>query len=226
MSTQILPFTPSTWFVDASQKVGGMDLGARSTIVALPSGRLVIISPIAFDEEQAARIDALGQVDTIIAPNLFHHLYFNDACRRWPQARALVPLGLEQKVELVDRAEVMAPTGHLEEALLWRRVAGAPKVGEHVFALPNEELLIVTDLAFNFQNHPQRWLRLMMRLLGSYGRLAPSRVFKSAIKDKRAFKESLSSLLDFPFDSLLMAHGEPIKSGARAAFEGAFAAYL
>lgn len=227
MSSQILPFTASTYIVNAPQKVGGMKYGARSTIVVLPSGGLVIISPIAFSDEQAAQIEELGQVDFIVAPNLFHYLYFNDACRRWPNARALVPRSLARKTELVEHAESMAPTGAIEDVLFWHQINGVPKVQEHVFALPQDELLIITDLAFHFRNHPQLWLRMMMSLVfASYGRLAPSRLFKSVIEDKKAFGQSLRSLLDYPFDALIMAHGEPIKEGARRALEDAFAAYL
>src|SRR5699024_7744915 len=98
MTTKLRSFSPSTWIVDAPQKVAAMQFGTRSTIVRLPSKGLAIISPIDFDDQIAQEIDALGQVDFIIAPNLFHHLYFNDAAKRWPTAKALLPPSLKEKV--------------------------------------------------------------------------------------------------------------------------------
>lgn len=226
MTPELSSFSPSIYTVDHPQTVLGMQFGTRCTVVVLPSGRCVLISPVAFDDLLAEKIEAIGPVDTIIAPNLFHHLYFNQACRRWPEARRLIAPGLDQKVDLIEDVHPMAQQGSIEGILKWRALEGAPKVGEHLFFDTRDEVLVVTDIAFHFIDHPQWWLRTVMRLQGGYGQLGPSRLLRSLIEDDSAFGESLSPILDEPWDSIIVAHGTPIPSGGKDRFKEAFAHYL
>lgn len=224
--TKLTPFTDHIWTVYHPLTVAGLRLGARATVIRLPSGRLAIISPVPFDDTTAQAIDELGEVDTLIAPNKMHHLFFGDACRRWPEARALVPSGLKKKVDLPERTVAMGDRGSIEDSLRWVRISGAPKLGEHLFVDTRDEVLIVTDLAFHFVDHPQWILRQAMRLNGVYGRFGPSRHARSFFKDKDALKKSLTDVLELPWDAIVVAHGELIESGGRRLFEEAFAAVL
>lgn len=224
--TNLISFGDHVWTVAYPLKLMGMKFGTRSTIVALPSGGLVIISPIDFDDELVAAIEELGPVDTIIAPNLLHYRYFNDACRRWPDARALVAPGLDEKIEPVERAVELSEEGSIEEVLSWRVIDGAPKVNEHVFIDSRDDVLILTDIAFHFVDHPQWWLRFMMRLNGVYGRFGPSRLLRSLIKDREAFAQSLAELLEHSWDAVVVAHGKPLAEGGRRAFIDGFSDYL
>lgn len=104
-------FREGIWTLFQPLSYFGMKLGTRSTIVQLPSGALVIISPVTFDEATKAEIDALGVVDYVIAPNLFHHLFFNQACALWPEAQHLVPPGLSEKVSLIGSTQELSLGG-------------------------------------------------------------------------------------------------------------------
>ena len=223
---ELQQFTDHIWTVSSPLRLAGMEMGTRSTVVELPSGGLVIISPIEFDDELAGQIEELGDVDTVIAPNLLHHLYFNDACRRWPQARALVPPGLADKTKLVDRAVSMGHRGAIEDSLQWCVVDGAPKVGEHVFVDRRDEVLVLTDLAFHFVDHPQFWLRLMMHLNGVYGRFGPSRLLRRMIADRQSFSESLREILGWNWDAIIVTHGRCIDGGGRQLFLEGFSDFL
>ncbi len=225
--TKLTEFSEFIWTAYHPLRLAGMEMGARSTIIRLPSERLVIVSPVPFDDDTATAIDELGEVDTIIAPNLMHYQYFNDACRRWPTARALVPPGLEDKVDVVDRAVAMGHRGSIEDALYWRALDGMPRIGEHAFIEPRNGVLILTDVAFHYRDHPQWWLRLVMRINGTYNRFGPSRLLRAfAIDDKDALGRSLEALLDFDWDTIVVSHGEPIDNGARRRFLHAFGDYL
>ncbi len=225
--SQLEPFSDHVWTVYHPLSVAGLKLGARATIVRLPSGRLAIISPVPFDDTTADAIDELGEVDTIIAPNKLHHLYFGDACRRWPEARALVPSGLDEKVRLPEHAVAMGQRGSIEDVLCWIAVDGAPKLEEHLFVDTRDGVLVVSDLAFYFVDHPQWILRQAMRLNGVYGRFGPSRIAKKVLFDEpRAIADSLAEVLELSWDSIIVAHGEPIPEGGRALFEEAFSPYL
>lgn len=224
--SELKPFSEHIWTVTYPLSVAGLQLGARSTIIRLPSRRLLIISPVPFDDEIAASIEELGEVDTIVAPNLLHHMYFNDACRRWPEARALVASGLKDKVDLVDRAVTMGHLGSLEDTVDWRLIEGVPKVNEYVFIDPRDGVIVISDIAFHFVNHPHWYLRLMMRINGVYGRFGPSRIMRRLITDDEAFGQSLDALLDESWDAIIVAHGKPIKSDGRRLFIEGFANYL
>lgn len=224
--TSLEQFSDHIWTVFAPVTVAGMKMGTRATIIRLPSGRLLIISPVGFADDTATAIEALGVVDTIVAPNLFHHLYFNDACRRWPDARALIPTGLGDEVDLVDRAVEMGHRGRVEDAIHWLAVDGAPAVGEHLFIDPRDGVLVISDIAFNYRDHPQWWLRIFMRLNGVYGHFGPSRLLRSQVKDDERFGQSLAEALEYSWDAIVVAHGRPIESGGRQLFTSGFAKYL
>lgn len=224
--SELQPFNEKIWTLFQPLKVAGMAMGTRATILKLPAGGLTIISPVPFDDQVAAQIDELGPVEYIIAPNLFHHLYFNAACRRWPQARALVPPGLKKKVSIVDHAMELSPEGAIDDAIFWHRVQGSPLLREHLFIYPELSTLVITDLAFHFRDHPQLWLRFMLRILGAYNTFGPSRLMRSTIKDKKAFGESLLPILDAPWDAIVLPHGELIPRGGKALFEEAFRSFI
>ncbi len=209
-------FSTSIWTIDHPLSVAGARMDTRCTIVRLPSEALVLISPIPFSDALAEAIDALGEVSTIIAPNLFHHFYFDAALQRWPDAMGMTPPYFTAKVDVHREVTDMGHRGSIEEALFWRRIEGMPSVRESAFVFPQEQTLILTDLLFHFRDHPQWWLRQFMRLNGAYGRLATSRLFRTQIKDKQAFKDSVDDLFDHDWDRLIVAHGHCIDEGARS----------
>lgn len=75
----------------------GFELPLRCTLLSLSSGGLAVISPVDVDDALAAKIDALGPVEHLIAPNSFHHLYVNKAAARWPSAKVHISLALKKK---------------------------------------------------------------------------------------------------------------------------------
>ncbi len=218
-SPTLRPFSDHIWTIDHPLSLMGAQVGTRCTVVRLPSSSLALISPVPIDDDLQEAIDALGEVSTIIAPNLFHHLFFDDALKRWPQAMGMAPPGFRDKVDVHREITDMGDRGTIEDALHWQRVQGMPAMRESVFVHPRDETLIATDLLFHFVDHPQWWLRQFMRLNGAYGRLACSRIFRSMIKDKEAFRDSLQPLFEHPWDRLIMAHGQCIDGDARQAVE-------
>lgn len=211
------------WTLDYPQRSLGMDFGGRTTIFRLPSGGLALHSPGAMKPEQAAEIEALGPVEVLIAPNLMHHVHIGAASARWPEARVLAPEGLREKRPELRIDEVMAPSGELGPDVAWLRVEGMPRVNEHVFLHRVSGTLVLTDLCFNFQDHPHWWLRLVMRLQRSYGTFGPSRLLRSTIADPAATRRSIDALLAWSWDAIALAHGQSLPSGGHEALRRAFA---
>lgn len=63
------------------------------TLVRLGDGRIVIHNAIALDGEKMAKIDAWGDVSSILVPNRFHRLDAAIMAARYPRAKAYAPSG-------------------------------------------------------------------------------------------------------------------------------------
>jgi len=204
---------------DCPQKLGpGFHLPARMTVLLLASGELAIVSPIPIDDQLAARIAALGEVRFLIAPNLLHHLYLQAASERYPSALVLAPAGLRKKrPELRIDGELSAelPAGLLA-AVDVLRFEGAPALDEYVLFHRATRTLVVTDLVFNMVR-PEGWLtHLVLWLVGCRGRLAQSRLVRQLVKERSAASHSVQQMLERPFETLIVAHGEIVREAARA----------
>ncbi len=195
----------------------GMCFPARMTVLPLGGGQLALVSPIPIDDALGAQLARLGEVRYLIAPNLLHHLYLPAACQRYPEARVLAPPGLLRKrPELrIDLTLDQPLPAELSAAVEVIALAGAPAISEYAFYHRPARTLVLTDLVFHVLS-PEGWLaHLMLWLGGCHRRLAASRFWRMKLRDRTAFAASVQSLLERPFDSLVMAHGEPIHEQAR-----------
>jgi hypothetical protein len=195
---------------------GGMSLPSRSTILRPPDEKVIIFSPLRFDDATVRAIEALGEVATIVAPSRIHYFFLKDAIARWPKARVLGPTGLERKVPgvafepLPIHGEPDALGGHVRT----RCIEGVPYITEHVFLHPATRTLLVTDLVFNLHDVPGLGIQLFLRAVGAWNRTAQSRMWRFVTKNRAAAAASVNEVLGWDFDRLVMAHGEPIDGGA------------
>jgi hypothetical protein len=184
------------------------------TVLPLVDGGLALVSPIPIDDVLAATLDSLGEVRFLIAPNLLHHLYLDAAIRRYPRATVLAPPGLAHKRPdlRIDRTlrEPLPPA--LAESVDVQRIEGALAVDEFVFFHRATQSLVVTDLVFHVLS-PEGWLTgLVLRLVGCHRRFGQSRAWRLFVKDRAAAADSLSRVLAWPFETLIMAHGDIVHS--------------
>lgn len=205
----------------------GFALPLRSTVLTLSTGGLAIISPVAFDDVVAKRIDALGRVEHLVAPNLLHHLHLGAAAARWPDARVHAPPGLTAKrkdlrVDVVTKGEAA-----IDPDLLAVPIEGVPGICERVFLHRSSRTLVVTDLVFHVRESRGFMTPLVLFLMGApRGTLGQSRAWRFMAKDRAALAASLRRALSLDFDRLVVAHGEPIEHGAKAALERALSRSL
>jgi hypothetical protein len=192
----------------------GVHINCRMTLFKLDDGSILIHSAIPIDDALAAQIDALGEVSTIIAPNLFHHLFANDAHVRYPQATLHVAPGLSKKCPNLTRDHVVlgegdAPKWHKDLAPIF--VEGTPKFNETIFYHQRSSTLVVTDLLFNMHTFQGPMSSLVFRGMGTYKRFAQSKLLNSLIKDRTHYLSSLEPLRALDITRLIMAHGEVIE---------------
>lgn len=204
---------------------GRVHFPCRMTTIRLRDGSLALHSPIPIDDSLAAKIQRLGEVKYLLAPNTFHHLFLKDCRQRYPQAKLYAAAGLSRKRAdpPMDGTLGEETPAVLREELDQLLIAGAAKVNEMVFLHKASASLIVTDLVFNIRQ-PRGWLTaLILRAMGASAKTAQSRAWRFFVKDRKAFLASLEKLFSWEFDRLIMAHGDIVESNAKQVLREALA---
>lgn len=198
---------------------GGVIMPSSSTVIRLPDRRLLVYSPIAFDDAAAAAIDAAGEVAHLVAPSRLHHLFAAAAKARWPRAVVHAAPGVadKQPALAVDREL----GGERDADPAWggavalELVGGAPKLNEVVLLHRPSGTLACADLLFHVTRPANLRTRFVLALMGTGGRrLAQSRAWSFLRKDRAAARASAERILAWPIARIAPCHGEPIELDA------------
>lgn len=214
------------WTFSQGLTVMGAEIGARMTVVRLEDGGLLVHSPIRWTAELGRRLDALGPVRHVLAPNRDHVLFVREFADRYPGARIYAALGVKKKVSGVRfeepdwAAHGTEPWGSELEALRFR---SSSDLQEIVLFHRATRTLISADLAFNIQSSEGRVSRLLLRLNDSYQSFGPSRVCRMHITEPAMARADLDTILAIAPSRLVVSHGEILHSGAEAALRRAYA---
>jgi hypothetical protein len=220
----LVPLGKNIWIVERPQRFYGLEVGTRMTVIRLADGSLLLHSPVQLDDALRRELDAIGQVRFAVAPNRVHHLYAGDVAKAYPEARLWIGPGLERKRPDLVFVAVLGDEAPAEwrdevEQVFFR---GRPYENEVVFFHRPSRTLIMCDLAFNFGPRAAAPTRLLMRLLRSYGSFGPSKLDPLLIRDRRAARASLERILAWDFDRVIVAHGDVLETGGRAALRAGY----
>jgi hypothetical protein len=212
------------WIATAPVRILSTRLTSTMTVLRLGHGRLLIHSPVELSPERRLAIEALGTVEHLYAPNLFHHGRLGEWSEAFPSARVHAPAGLEKKRSdlRIDRPHgddaEPAFTGIVDEV----RVEGC-RLGESVLFHRPSRTLVVADLVHNIGADHRGWTRFYSRTMGFYDRVALSRVLRAtAFSDRVAARRSLDEILALPSKRIVVGHGAPVTEGAREALAAAY----
>jgi hypothetical protein len=205
------------WIADSPLRFVGLEVGARMTIVRLPGSKPLLHSPIAPSDELLREVAEIGPVTHLVAPNKFHHLFVGEWQRAFPESSLYVAPGLDRKRADLDITGVLTdePESGWEGVIDQVVLDGFPFANEVVFFHRPSATLIASDLAFNVGPTSPLLTRLAFRLGGAYGRLSPTMLERILVRDRAAFRRSLVRVLDWPFDRVVVAHGEVSETGGR-----------
>jgi hypothetical protein len=212
------------WVVERPQRFYGLEVGSRMSVMRLEDGSLLLHSPVALDGELRREIDGLGTVRYAVAPNRFHHLHAGDVVRTYPGARLWVAAGVERKRPDLEIAGVLTDEAPVE----WkgevdqRYFRGRPFENEVVFLHRASRTLLLCDLSFNFGPRAPVVTRVVMTLMGGYGRFRPTRLDPLLIRDRQAARQSLEQILAWDFDRVVIAHGEVLEHGGPEALRAGY----
>jgi hypothetical protein len=202
--------------IDHPLRLAGVEFGTRTTLVKLSNGGVFVHCPGPLAGGVKGRIEALGRVEALVAPNLFHHFYIAENVSAWPDAELHLAPGLPEKVRRIPSGQLLGETppalwaGDLEQIV----VSGMPKMGEVVFFHPKSKTLLLTDLVFNFGARDGFFARTMLKLMGAYDHFGPSRMARGFMKDKAALRECVGRILEWDFERITLTHGEIVEQDA------------
>lgn len=223
------PFGPELWLFDGPPVTGaaGFRFPTRMAVIRLPGGGgLWVWSPVALTDDIREAVEALGPVRHLVAPNSLHHSFLAEWAAAYPDAQVHAAPGLTQEVaataihSVLDDEPDPAWAGVVDQVI----VRGNRITTEAVFYHRESATVLVTDW---IQQIPQGWFhgwRAVVARLDLMTAPTPSvpRKFRMATTDRDAARDSVRRILEWPADSLVMAHGAPVPSGGKAALQHSF----
>ena len=193
----------------------GVEIGTRMTVVRLGDGSLFVHSPVALDEATKEALAALGPVQAVVAPCLFHHLYVGEWARAYPAASLSACPGLPRKrsdqrwTHVLGDEPPAAWEGELDQVFF----GAFSMTNEIVFFHRKSRTILSCDLIFNLAAHPSRLTRTVARIAGQRepGATLLERVL---IRDRAAAREQIGRIVAWEAERVVLAHGDIIASGA------------
>ena len=198
----------------------GFPYPTRMVIARLGNGALFVWSPIALSPELKAKVDALGEVRFLIAPNLIHHLFLGEWKEAYPEARMYGAPGLlEKRRDLNFDGELGdAPERGWASELDQVEVRGSVAITEIVFFHRASGSAIFTDLIENFPpDWFEGWRNVVAKLDGIVQPHAGTpRDFRATFFNRKPAKAAFARIADWPIERVIMAHGELITQDGAA----------
>lgn len=216
------------------QRVIGIADGLRMTVVVLDDGSLWVHSPTPLTAALSAAIDALGPVDSLVAPNNHHHKSLRQWRDAYPAAKLYVAPAIPRKQKWLDQYTLLERTdpGTWAGALDVQSIAGAPYFSETVFYHRVSRSLIVTDL---IQNHvaaaqDSARVRVARKVLAAFGFngacTAPPLKLSWVRTDPNAFATALKRVMAWKVDRIVVSHGATIEAHASDVLHRLFAPWI
>jgi hypothetical protein len=229
MSLPLEEYIPGTlWLCRYPVSYCGTEFDARMTVIRLRGGKLLLHSPGPIDEEINNALTALGPIAYLVAPGTYHHLHIASAQKTFPAAETFICPGIEHKCPELKFDSLLGDTapdgwrGQLDQVL----VRGSRWIGEVVFFHRDTRTLIVVDLVENFTDrtpHANRALRLWWKaVFHMWSNPMPAPEYQWGWCDKAAAGASLREILKWPFERVILAHGDLIETDSRQVIERAW----
>lgn len=204
----LTPLADNVWTLARPLRFLGLETGTRMTVARLESGGLFVHSPVSLDAELRDALTALGPVEAVVAPCLFHHLSIAEWAKAYPAAAIFGCPGLDRK-----RKDVTW-TGILGDAPEARWAGELDQVLFGAYALENEVVffhrasrtMISSDVIFNLSTVPSGFTRFVARVIGNR-EPGPTLLERLAIRDRPAARTQIDRMLGWDPERIVLAHG-------------------
>jgi glyoxylase-like metal-dependent hydrolase (beta-lactamase superfamily II) len=205
------------WTLDRPVWFSGARLRARSTVVRLDDGSLLLHTPAPPTDALAEQLRTLGPVRWLVVPNCWHHLGAPAAAAHFPEAQVVGPASAQHRNKALKL--------HLDihDATFGERVPefeslplrGVPFWDETVlYHRPTQTLLGADIVCWANANDHWTW-RCGARITGCYEQVRVPPDARKKISDKAAAARSIQAMLERPAQRLIIGHGDVIEEGWR-----------
>jgi hypothetical protein len=198
------------WATERPVWFSGVRLRARTSIVRLEDGRLLVHSPAPPSDELVQQLTALGTVSWLVVPNCFHHLGTPAAAAAFPTAKVLAPKSAAARNPALRIDVDIHEAGVVESELSLFPLAGVPFLDETLLYHRPTETLFGADVALRADEHDHWTWRFAARIKGCFQRLRVPPDVRKKVVDKEAASRSLQALQMLPIKRLVIAHGAVI----------------
>lgn len=237
-STVIRQVTQGVWtFSTPFARYGFVPVGGRSTAVTLNSGDVWLVASTPLNQETKGKLDEIGPVKYIVAPDAEHSLYIADYHKAYPSAKVIGVEALIQKKQGIvtfDGAYGKDPEGTkygFEPEITACYFSGFANKDVAFLHAPSKTL-IEADLIFNLPAKEQYSNTTSSGRLPIVGDLLTpftimhKRFLNTATVDKVAMKRDAKTVAGWDFDRIIPCHGDVIETGGKAAWLEAFKWHL
>jgi len=210
------------WTGDYPIKYPGIRFNARMCIVRLDDGGLMLHSPGDIDDATATAISRLGPVSHIVAPGYFHHMYIAQAQKRYPAAETYICPGIERKIPSLQFDWILGPRSPAAwcNTIDQHLIRGTRFIWEVAMVHKPTRTLLLVDAIENFTSATANvsWqLKALWRVaFHMWNSPKPAPEYQLGWKDKSVARASLTRILEWEFDKIILSHGENITEDAKA----------
>jgi hypothetical protein len=205
------------WSLERPVWFSGARLRARTTVVRLDDGSLLLHTPAPPTDALAQELRALGPVRWLVVPNCWHHLGAPAAAAHFTEATLVGPASALHRNPLLrlDLQLSDGKFGELVSELELLPLAGVPFWDETVLYHRPTQTLIGADIVCSAGRNDHFSWRLGARLTGCYERVRVPPDARKKVQDNAAATRSLRAMLERPAERLIIGHGDIIDQGWR-----------
>jgi hypothetical protein len=211
------------WIATREIRFFGFETGSRMTVVRLPGGGLFVHSPVALDPDTRREVDALGEVQAVVAPSLFHHLYVGAWMDAYPKAVFAGCQGLDWKRPDLAFTCILGDTPHPTWAGQLEQVYfSARRENEVVFFDSRSNTMICADALLNLSTHPSSMTRLLAKVVGND---APGTGYLEyvMVRDRKVGRRQVDRILDWKPERIILSHGALVHENGTEVIRHAYA---
>jgi hypothetical protein len=205
------------WSLERPVWFSGARLRARTSVVRIEDGSLLLHTPAPPTEALAEELRALGPVRWLVVPNCWHHLGAPAAAACFRDAKLVGPAsalsrnpGLRLDLDLHE-----GRFGELVPELEALPLEGVPFWDETVLYHRPTQTLLGADIVCSAGPQDHFSWRLGARLTGCYGRVRVPPDARKKLDDMAATARSLRAILERPAERLVIGHGDILAAGWR-----------
>lgn len=201
------------WASERPVWFSGIRLRARTSVIRLDDGHLLVHSPAPPSDGWLKQLADLGEVSWLVVPNCFHHLGTPAAAAAFPDAKILAPrsaaarnpaLRIDVGIHEPKFAEAVP-----EFALL--PLEGVPFLDESLLYHRPTETLFGADVVLRADDNDHWSWRFAARMTGCFERVRVPPDVRKKVVDKEATSRSLQALQTLPIKRLIVGHGSVIE---------------